>query len=201
MDKIIIPEYTKKEEILNFTTHAVGVVLSIIGLLFLNNISSIIFCITLIILYLVSCIYHILPKNNLKKLFRIIDHICVFILEAGTFTPVCLNMIKGNLGLYYVVIIWSITIIFSILNLIDVDKYQKISLIIHLVMGWSVLIMSRLIIKNTSIYIFLLLILGGLIYSLGAIFYKIGSSKKYMHTIFHIFCLFGSLFHYLMIKN
>lgn len=202
MDKIKIPSYTLKEELINSITHGVGAVLSIIGLCFIkkyNNLSSNIFCITLIILYSISCIYHSLPKTNLKKIFRVLDHACVFILEAGTFTPVCMNMIKGNIGLYYTLIIWFITILFIVLNIINVDKFQKISLIIHLVMGWSIIFMFKIIINNTSLNLFLLLVLGGVIYSIGALFYKIGSNKKYMHSIFHIFCLIGSLIHYLMI--
>lgn len=202
MDKVKIPNYSFKEELINSISHGIGVILSIIGLILIKgNNNFIMFCLTLILLYLISTIYHALPKTTLKKLFRVADHLCVFILEAGTFTPVCLVMIKGKVGIIYLSFIWLITLVFIVLNIASVDKYNKVSLLFHLIMGWSVLFFYKTIINNTNTSTLLLLIIGGLVYSIGAIFYKLGNNIRYMHSLFHFFCLFGSLIHYLMLYN
>lgn len=179
--------------------------LSTIGFFLLNSnldkiefISCMVYCSCLFVLYLNSFLYHFFKIKKIKKFFRILDHCSVYILEAGTFTPVCLLIIGGFIGYIYVLIIWLITLIGIILNVISVNKYQKLALIIHLVMGWSILIMYKKVLSIGCCYL-VLLILGGIFYSIGAYFYKLGSNKKYMHFVFHIFCLLGSFFHYLMI--
>lgn len=210
MKKIKIPNYTLGEELINSISHGVGALLSIVGLVImiikslnddnLSFVACLIYGISLILLYLISCLYHALSPNlAAKKIFRLLDHCNVFLLEAGTFTPVCLILIGGKIGFIYFTIIWILTILGIILNLIDVDKYQMFSLILHLLIGWSVIFMLKELISSLNIMGLIFLFSGGIFYSIGAFLYKIGATKKYMHSIFHFFCLAGSIFHFFMI--
>lgn|SRR5574344_6735 len=208
MSKIKIPNYSLGEELINSISHGVGAGLSIAALVLLiikspNSISVVASCIygsCMILLYLISCLYHALsPKLTGKKVLRVIDHCNVFLLEAGTFTPICLALLGGKLGWVTFGVIWGITTVAIVFNAIDVDKYQLVSVICNLVIGWSALIIYKpleLAMGNAGLY---LLIAGGVSYSIGAFLYWIGSKKKYMHSIFHFFVLAGSLFHFFMI--
>lgn len=208
MDKIKIPNYTFCEEMINSISHGVGALVSIFGLIIMilksnSNIcliASLIYGLSLFILYLVSCIYHAIPPyNNLKKYFRVIDHCNVFIFEAGTFSPICLILIGGVKGYIVFTIIWIITMIGIILNCINVDKYQMFSLFLHIIIGWSIILLLKNFFYSLNFLSLVLLIVGGLFYSVGAILYKIGAKKRYLHSIFHFFCLGGSILHYLFL--
>ena len=208
--KISLPVYSKGEEVINSMTHGVVAVLSLIGTFIVTNltkekislISGLIFCISLFLLYTASAIYHGLPKSSkIKRIMRVIDHCNVFILEAGTFTPVCLIALSDKIGIVYFYIIWLITIIGIIINIIDVDKYENISLILHLIMGWSVLFAFNKLLRSLNIEELRYLFGGGLFYTVGSFLYYIGSTKKYMHSIFHIFCLLGSYYHFLLVYS
>lgn len=210
MKKIKIPNYTLGEELINSISHGVGALLSIVGLVImiikslnddnLSFVACLIYGISLILLYLISCLYHALSPNlAAKRIFRLLDHCNVFLLEAGTFTPVCLILIGDKIGFIYFTIIWLLTILGIILNLIDVDKYQMFSLVLHLLIGWSVIFMLKELISSLNIMGLIFLFSGGIFYSIGAFLYKIGATKKYMHSIFHFFCLAGSIFHFFMI--
>lgn len=210
MNKIKLPNYTLKEEIINSISHGIGTILSIIGLILLiinshnhksiELISFIIYGTSLILLYLISCLYHgLAPNLKAKKILRVIDHNNVFLFEAGTFTPVCLLIIGGKVGLIYFCIIWFFSFLGIVLNSINVDKYQKLSLIFHLVIGWSIILMLKNISNSLNVIGITFLLLGGILYTIGAYLYKIGSKKKYMHCIFHFFCLAGSIVHFFMI--
>lgn len=208
--KISLPVYSKGEEVINSMTHGVGAVLSLIGTFIVTNltkekislISGLIFCISLFLLYTASAIYHGLPKSSkIKRIMRVIDHCNVFILEAGTFTPVCLITLSDKIGIVYFYIIWLITIIGIIINIINVDKYENISLILHLIMGWSVLFVFNKLLRTLNIEELRYLFGGGLFYTVGSFLYYIGSTKKYMHSIFHIFCLLGSYYHFLLVYS
>ncbi len=210
MKKIKIPNYTLGEELINSISHGVGALLSIAGLVVmiikslnddnLSFVACLIYGISLILLYLISCLYHALSPNlTAKKIFRLLDHCNVFLLEAGTFTPICLILIGGKIGFIYFTIIWLLTILGIVLNLINVDKYQMFSLVLHLLIGWSVLLMLKELILSLNIIGLIFLFSGGIFYSIGAFLYKIGATKKYMHSIFHFFCLAGSIFHFFMI--
>lgn len=210
MKKVKIPNYTLGEELINSISHGIGALLSVAGLIImivkslkddnLSFVACLIYGISLILLYLISCLYHALsPKLEAKKILRVIDHCNVFLLEAGTFTPICLLLIRGKLGFIYCFIIWILTIVGIIINYINVDKYQKISLILHLLIGWSIILLLSELILSLNATGLVLLFGGGILYSIGAILYKIGATKRYMHSIFHFFCLAGSVFHFLLI--
>lgn len=208
MSKVKIPNYSLGEELINSISHGIGAGLSIAGLVILiikcNSsiavVSSSIYGVSLILLYLISCIYHALsPKLLGKKVMRVIDHCNVFLLEAGTFTPLCLAIVGGKLGWILFGLVWAITTICIVLNAIDVDKYQVPSVILNLLIGWSILLVYKPLTIVLTTNGILLLILGGISYSIGAILYRIGAKKKYMHSIFHFFVLLGSILHFFMI--
>lgn len=210
MSKVKIPNYSLSEELINSISHGVASIFSIVGLIMLvikaTNKGAMavttvtLFGTTMIILYTISCIYHALsPKITGKKVMRVIDHCNVFLLVFGTIIPVALVGIEGYLGWTYFSIVALVTLIGIVFSAIDVDKNQKIEVICHLINGWSVTLFSKTLITNIGTVGFLFVVLGGVMYSLGAILYGIGSKKKYMHSVFHFFCIFGTIFHYLAI--
>lgn len=203
---IKIPFYTKKEEFLNTFSHIGGFVLAFIFMFLLISKSdnsceiycSIIFSFGLICLYLSSSIYHGTSNLYLKKIFRIIDHINVFVLEATSFVPICFLVIDGKLGITYFTFVLVLNIVGIFFNIFRLDKVQIISVVLHLTVGWSVLFFLPLLLDRMKLGVFYL-ILGGFLYSIGVIFYRIGVFKKYFHFIFHLFCLGGSICHFIMI--
>ncbi len=210
MSKVKIPNYSLSEELINSISHGVASIFSIVGLIMLvikaankgaMAVTTVtLFGTTMIILYTISCIYHALsPKITGKKVMRVIDHCNVFLLVFGTIIPVALVGIEGYLGWIYFSIVALVTLIGIVFSAIDVDKNQKIEVICHLINGWSVTLFSKTLITNIGTVGFLFVVLGGVMYSLGAILYGIGSKKKYMHSVFHFFCIFGTIFHYLAI--
>jgi hemolysin III len=211
MSKIKIPKYTLGEELVNAISHGIGAGLSIAGLVVLIVISvknhspiSVVACSIygslLIILYTISCIYHSLsPKLKAKKVLRVIDHCNVFLLVAGTYTPITLVCLADKIGYVTFSFVWLVTIIGIVLNCINVDKYQYASVVCHLLTGWAVIFTIKDLVIHMSNNGIILLILGGVSYSVGSLLYVIGSKKKYMHSVFHFFVLAGSILHYLTI--
>ncbi len=209
--KISIPDYTLGEEITNSISHGIGAIFGIIALIFMllktikegiatNIVCASIFGTTMILLYTISCIYHALSKNITgKKVLRVLDHCNVFLLVFGTYIPIALIAAGGTLGWILFSLVGTVTVVGIVLSAIDVDKYSLFEVICHLINGWSTLIVIKPIINNCGITALILIILGGVMYSIGAILYGVGSKKKYMHSVFHFFCLFGTLFHYLAI--
>ncbi len=208
LDKISIPKYTLGEEIFNSISHGIGAGLSIAALVLMiikahggKAITSVtLFGSCMIILYVISCIYHALsPRIKGKKVLRVIDHCNVYALVFCTYIPMTLLAIKGSLGWVLFGILLSITTLGITLSAINVDKYTKVEVACHLINGWiSLLFINRLLhnIGNNGV---LFLILGGLMYSIGSILYGLGHKKKYTHCVFHIFCILGTFFHFITI--
>lgn len=209
-EKIEIPNYTLGEEITNAILHGLGSLLSIAALVLCvvfsamhQNpyavVSSCIYGSTLIILYTMSCLYHSLKINNAKRVFRIIDHCSIYLLIAGTYTPYTLVALNGPTGWITFGIIWACAILGIILNSIDLKKYKLISFLLYLGMGWEIIFSYNklsLSIDKGGLY---LLLAGGIIYTIGAVFYAIGKKHKYMHSVFHFFVLAGSILHFFSI--
>lgn len=205
--KIELPKYKLSEELINSISHGIGAVLSIVafilGIIEAKNglavFSVFFYCISSFLLYLMSCLYHALKRNNAKRIFRIIDHCSIYLLIAGTYTPVVLLTLPTALGWTMFGIVWGLAILGIVLNAIDLKKFKVISMILYLVMGWCIIFSFKTLwnsMNHTGIY---LLLLGGIIYTIGAIIYGIGKKKKYMHSIFHIFCLIASVCFFLSI--
>ena len=208
MEKIKVPKYTLGEELINSISHGIGAGLAIAALVLCiiksNNawsiVSTAIYGSLMIILYVISCIYHALsPRIKGKKVLRVIDHCNVSLMLAGTYMPICLSLLNGRLGWILFTVVWTITIVAIVLNGINVDKYQVASVICHLLLGWGSLVIINPLIKASSIHAVSILIIGGIIYTIGSIIYGLGSKIPYMHSIFHFFVLGGSIFHFFFI--
>ena len=209
-----LPIYTKGEEIFNMTTHIVGGALGVIALVLCiifaaihhnayGVISSIIYGITMIVLYTMSSIYHGLhPNTNAKKVFQVLDHCSIFLLIAGSYTPFALCTLREyNIALGWSIfgIIWGLAILGIILNAIDLKNFKIFSMICYLIMGWCIIVKINVVIERLGWTGFSLLLAGGIVYTIGAIFYGVGKKKKYMHSIFHLFIFAGSLLQFLCI--
>ncbi|GAB5399624.1 MAG: hypothetical protein Aureis2KO_12090 [Aureisphaera sp.] len=154
--------------------------------------------VSLILLYLASTLYHAIPKANWKPLLRKLDHISIYLLIAGTYTPVALiSLIDGNgWSLFWTV--WSIAAIGTILKIFFTGRFEKLSLLLYLVMGWLILFDMTAVLEAHSTLGITLLAVGGAFYTLGIVFYII-EKIPYNHTIWHLFVLAGSIFHFFFI--
>lgn len=200
--------YTKKEEKWNVISHAIGVVLAFLGLILLllysqnksslSKISIVIYAFTLIFLYMASTIYHAVSKVKWKSFFRILDHIGIYLLIAGTYTPVALISLVNKNGWLIFWIVWAIALLGTILKIFFTGKYERTSLLLYLLMGWLIIFDFNNLLQVQSLQGIVLLILGGVFYSLGTIFYAI-EKIPFNHTIWHFFVLAGSIFHFLFI--
>ena len=210
----ILPTYTKGEEIFNMVSHivggALGIVVTVLCIIFAvmhHNVYGIfagtIYGITMILLYTMSSIYHGLkPNTTSKKVFQIIDHCTIFLLIAGSYTPFTLCTFRkydAVLGWTLFAVIWGVAIIGIVLNSIDLKRYKVFSMICYLTMGWCILIKISILPKLLTLPGFILLTLGGVSYTIGAIFYGLGRNHKYMHSIFHLLIVLGSLLQFLCI--
>lgn len=209
-ERISIPSYTLSEELINSISHGIAAAFSIWGLVMLiikaSNEGAMavttvtLFGTTMILLYTISCIYHALsPRITGKKVLRVIDHCNVFLLVFGTIIPIALVGMKGVCGWIYFGIVGFVTLLGIIFSAVDVDKNEKIEVLCHLVNGWSAVLLIKPLIAGVGVAGLIFIILGGVMYSIGALLYGLGSKKKYMHSVFHFFCIAGSIFHYLAI--
>ena len=205
---IKIPPYTVGEEIFNAISHGIGAAFSIVALVLLvvkahgalAEATVALFGSTMILLYTISCIYHALSPNlEGKKVLRVIDHCNVFLLVYGTYIPVVLVGIGGTLGIVLFSIVTVITSIGIIATSIKIDSTEALEVICHLINGWGILFFLSPLSKTIGTTGIVLIILGGAMYTLGSVLYAIGEKIKYMHSVFHIFCLLGTLFHFLCI--
>lgn len=198
-----------KEESLNAITHYLGALLSVIGFILLithslksgkieYTISCVIFGIALIFLYTMSGTYHFLINKNLKKLFRKFDHIGIFILIAASYTPYIFTVLDGKIKWIVFFVQWGCTLFGTIYKLFFTGKFEILSTLIYLIMGWMIIFVIKDVKCSLNELSFNYLIFGGIIYTLGTIFYM-DNHIKYNHVIWHIFVIFGSLFNYLSI--
>lgn len=208
--RISIPKYSLSEELLNSISHGVGAIFGIVAtvLCILKGcaasdpwriVSGAIFGATMLLLYLMSCLYHALKVNKAKRVFRVIDHCTIFLLIAGTYTPFTLVTLRDSVGWWLFGTVWGIAILGITLNAIDLKKFSKISVACYLLMGWAILSEIEPLRANLASGGIALLVWGGVVYTVGAILYGIGSKVKYFHSIFHFFCLGGSVLHFLAI--
>lgn len=208
MSKIEIPKYTLGEELISAISHGIGALLGIAALVLsviyadtpIAIVSSAIYGATLIILYTVSCLYHSFsPKIGAKKVFRVLDHCSIYLLIFGTYMPYLLVLIKGAYGWTLWGILLAISILGIVLNCINLEKFEKFSMISYIAMGWIIIISFKKVLTLLGRMGTLYLLLGGILYTIGIIFYKKGDNKKYMHSIWHFFVLAGSIFHFFSI--
>lgn len=210
----VMPTYTKGEEIFNMTSHivggALGVVATVLCVVFstihgngYGVVSGAIYGVTMIILYTMSSIYHGLkPEKYSKRVFQVLDHCSIFLLIAGSYTPFALCTFREYnpaLGWTIFGVIWAIAILGIVLNSIDIKKFKVFSMICYLGMGWCIIFTANLLPMLLGTAGVILLVAGGIAYSLGAILYALGKKHKWMHSIFHLFILLGSILQFFCI--
>ena len=210
----ILPTYTKGEEIFNMTSHIVGAVLGIVATVLCivfaavhkngyGVVSGAIYGGTMTILYTMSSIYHGLkPELNAKKVLQILDHCSIFLLIAGSYTPFALCSIReADLFAGWLIfgVIWLFAILGIVLNSIDIKKFKIFSMICYLLMGWCIIMKANILPEILTKNGFVLLLAGGISYTIGALVYGIGKKHKYFHSIFHLFILVGSFLQFLCI--
>ncbi len=202
-------KYTLGEEIFSSVTHGVGACLSIAGTVVLlvtaaiyanawAVVSSAIYGASLIILYTMSTLYHSFTGKRVKKFFQIMDHNTIFLLIAGTYTPITLYILGGVIGWVLFGIVWLAAVVGITLNSINLEKAKIPSLICYIATGWVIVFAIKPLMAKISFLSGLFLVLGGVLYTLGIIFYVI-KRVKYFHSIWHIFTVAGSAFHYFSI--
>lgn len=208
-----LPNYTKGEEIFHMTSHIAGGVFALVALLLCVIKSafdgsawaistSIVYGLTMIVLYCLSSVYHGLRPSLGKKVLQVLDHCSIYFMIAGTYTPILLVAIRP----LYPVLAWSVfgaewalTALAVTLTAIDLKQYRAFSMFCYIFMGWAVIFFVKYAIATLSPAGFWLLLSGGLAYTIGAILYGIGSKRRYFHAMFHVFVLAGSVLQFLSI--
>lgn len=204
-----------KKEIMSASTHFMGAILGLVGSIFLVHyslktnefiqiISFVIYGIGLVFLYSASSIYHITDSSKQhKKLLRKIDHMMIFVLIAATYTPICLNVLKGDIGRNYLIVIWSLAAIGMIIKIFWIEAPRWLVSTIYILMGWAVIFAISPLYNSLPKEGMFWLVLGGIIYTAGGVIY--GTKKPNIttewfgfHEIFHLFVLGGSLCHYIL---
>ena len=208
-----LPDYTRAEERFNMISHIVGggmgiaaTVLCVIVAVLEGNVygvvSGAIFGGSMVALYTISSVYHGLHSGTGKKVMQILDHCTIYFLIAGTYTPFCLCTIRQHdsaLGWGTFGLIWALAAVGIVLNAIDLKRFQQVSMVLYLGMGWCIILTGKLIVSLLGGAGFALLVGGGVAYTVGAVFYGLGHKKRYIHSVFHLFCLVGSGLHILCI--
>ncbi|MEP1033752.1 hemolysin III family protein [Ekhidna sp.] len=198
--------YSAPEERLNVLTHGFGILASIIAMIamllkstsFIESFSTLIFSSSLILLYGASTFYHASKDQKLRAKLRILDHAAIYILIAGTYTPVCLITLEENVGHILLFVIWSIGIAGVILKLFFTGRYDRLSTAMYIAMGWIAIFALKPILTSMDTEGLLWLLSGGIFYTTGAVLYSIRSIPM-NHAIFHVCVLLGSFSHFMMI--
>ncbi|MBP3318523.1 MAG: hemolysin III family protein [Ruminiclostridium sp.] len=194
------------EELVNSITHGVGALLAIAGLVLLvvraarygsaiHVVSVALFGITMILLYLCSCLYHALADNKGKRVFQVLDHCTIFLLILGTYIPLCLVNIGGALGWVLFGANTACAVVGIVLTAVDMKRWKKLSMVLYVVMGWMCLIALPSIYRSLTTMGFVFLVLGGVCYTVGILFYR-QKEKLYRHGVWHIFVLAGTIFQF-----
>lgn len=202
-------KYTLGEELFNAITHGIGALLSVAGCVVLlvrchqlgdgvAAVSSAIYGTTLIILYTMSTLYHALANEKAKAVFRVFDHVTIYLLIAGTYTPYTLACLGGALGWTLFGIVWAAAIVGIVFSSISLRRFQKLSMICYITMGWVILIAIKPLWQVIGTLPMVFLVIGGVLYTGGVLFYQMKESR-YMHSIWHLFVIAGSIFQYFSI--
>jgi len=201
--------YSALEEKINVVSHAIGIALSVIALVLLllksitegtfwHVLSFTVFGVSLIVLYTASTLYHAAKDENRRKILNVFDHASIYVLIAGTYTPYTLVTLHGNIGWWIFGLNWFLALTGIILKLFFIGKYDKLSTLMYVLMGWVVILAVKPLVQNLGIEGALWLLAGGILYTIGAVLYSI-RSIKYNHAIFHFFVLLGSFAHFISI--
>ena len=208
-----LPNYTRGEELTNMITHIVGGVMGIAVLTLCviraalhgnvyGILTSAIYSTCLITMFTISSVYHGLKPNLGKKVMQVIDHCTIYLLIAGTYTVIVLSAIRPVypwLGWGLFAFEWAMAALAATLTAIDLKKYNTFSMICYIGMGWAVLPFARQCMETMGMGGFWLLLSGGIAYTIGSILYGLGRSRKWMHSVFHVFVILGALLQFLAV--
>ncbi len=202
---------SKYEEIANAITHGIGAALAIAALVILTVFSALqgnawhvvsfsIFGATLVTLYLASTLYHSFRNEKIKVLFRKFDHMSIYLLIAGTYTPFCLTVMNNWIGWTLFGIVWGCALLGIVLKAFYTGKKELLSTIMYVIMGWAALLAIKPLFNAMSLTTFILLMTGGVFYTAGTYFFT-KDKIRYFHSIWHLFVLAGSIFHFFAVLN
>lgn len=206
----VMPSYTRGEELANMISHIVGAVMGLVALIWClilargpaEIISSIVYGISMILLYTTSSIYHGLKPPMAKKVFQVLDHCMIYLYIAACYTVIGLCAVRQEnavIAWALVGVEWALSVVAITLTAIDIKMFRHFSFTCYIVMGWFLLVGIVPVYRALGPAGFVLLLTGGLLYTIGAIFYSAGKKLPYSHLVFHIFTLLGSLFQLLCI--
>ncbi|MEG0542789.1 MAG: hemolysin III family protein, partial [Angelakisella sp.] len=193
----------------NSVSHGVGTIFAVAAATLMIAVSamsgdwyklaaSIIFGVSLIILYMMSTLYHAFVSPKAKEVLRVFDHCSIFLLIAGTYTPFTLIPLRDTVGGYLFAFIWGATVVGIVLNIISIERFKKLSMVCYMIMGWAIVFTLKPLYESVDIGGILLLVGGGICYTVGTLFYK-QTSTRYMHFVWHLFVLAGSVCHFLSV--
>lgn len=208
-----LPNYTKGEEIINTTSHGIGAILGIAALVLCvvfsaikddvwGVVSSAIYGSSIVLLYTMSSVYHGLTKEFAKKVMQVVDHCTIYFLIAGSYTPIVLCAIRPvNPVVAWTLfgVVWGLAVIAATVTAIDLKRFKVFSMICYIGMGWSIVFAAKTVMEAVAEKGLLLLLAGGISYTVGAILYGLGKKHRYMHSIFHIFVVAGSVLQFFCI--
>jgi hemolysin III len=200
---------TRNEELANGFSHILGVFFCLIGMPFLiakasaqhnliTELSVIIFGIGMLLVYSFSSLYHLAQKEKTKQLFKIADHISIYYLIAGTYSPLMVIYLKKETALVFLGIMWLIVLLGTFFKVFYVDRLRFLSVLFYLLMGWMIVFVIKPLWGVIPLAVFLWILSGGLSYTAGVYFYVKGD-RNYFHTIWHFFVLVGTIFHYVAV--
>lgn len=207
----LLPKVPLGDEIANAITHGLGLVLSLVGVPMLilaiaargdalTVAGASVFGATLVALYAASTLYHAIPAPRIKGVLRIVDHIAIFLLIAGTYTPFTLGVLRGTWGWTLFGIVWSLAAVGIICKIVLGPRYPHVSTAFYLAMGWLIVVAIKPLMLALPSAGFWLLAAGGLCYTLGVIFYVL-DRRRYMHAVWHVFVMGGSACHFMAIMR
>lgn len=208
-----LPDYTRGEELFNMISHIVGGVFGIAVLVLCVVVSALhkdpfavvgsaVYGASMILLYTVSSVYHGLNPNMGKKVMQIIDHCTIYLLIAGTYTPILLTVIREKSSVTAWVLFgveWGLAALAATLTAIDLKKYSKFSMLCYVGMGWGIVFAAKTAIETIAFPGLMLLLAGGISYTVGAVLYGVGKKHRYVHSIFHLFVVVGSILQFFCI--
>lgn len=202
-----MPDYTRGEEIFNMVSHIVGAAFGVVALVLTVVFASLsgdpwtvvgcsIYGGSMILLYTISSVYHGLHLNMGKRVLQVLDHCSIFLLIAGTYTPIVLGPIREYSvawGWTLFGVVWGCATLGIVFTAIDMKRFEKLAMVLYLGMGWCVIMAIKPAILSVGFMGMLWIFIGGVVYSIGAILYGLGIKHRYMHSIFHIFVVAGSI--------
>ena len=208
----VLPDYSIGEEVMNMVTHitggGIGIIALVLGIIkawgrgWLDMGAVILYGVSMITLYTMSSVYHGLKPGMAKKVFQVIDHCTIYLLIAGTYTPILLiafRPVYPAIGWGLFVMEWTLAILATTLNAIDLKKYSVLSMVFYIGLGWAILPFIPQTIELLGMAGFGFLLAGGISYTIGAVLFGIGSRVRWMHSVFHIFVLIGALLQFLAV--